>query len=384
MEFEMKQIKIHNFGPIQDVDILFKKYNFLIGGQGVGKSTIAKLLSIVTDYNLYLYLALKEKDTISVWHQFLGNYGILNYEKKDSILEYTEEGKSFFGEKEEAYKLTVKVTAKEVLVEMINDGQTVPMKDIAKVLLYSVADRAEAEEFKIRFGKEDPFGIIDVLRESLYIPAERMMYASFTKLLPALNLVKDSVSDNMLYFAVEYNNAKAKIGHCTLPVLGVDFVHEKDDDYIVTVDGKRLFIREVSSGMQSTIPLLLTLNYATEKKGYHSYVVEEPECNLYPINQLLLTDVILEYIKRKSSMLTITTHSPYIINYLNVLIRRNYKGLDNGLSPTEVSVYYVTEEGKATNLMAIDNNSKECVVNTFDLSEPMNNIYSEYVALNQR
>ena len=112
--------------------------------------------------------------------------------------------------------------------------------------------------------------------------------------------------------------------------------------------------------------------------------MEEPECNLYPINQLLLTDVILEYIKRKSSMLTITTHSPYIINYLNVLIRRNYKGLDNGLSPTEVSVYYVTEEGKATNLMAIDNNSKECVVNTFDLSEPMNNIYSEYVALNQR
>ena len=35
----MKQLKIHNFGPIQEVDILFKKYNFLIGGQGVGKST---------------------------------------------------------------------------------------------------------------------------------------------------------------------------------------------------------------------------------------------------------------------------------------------------------------------------------------------------------
>ena len=379
----MKQLKIHNFGPIQDVDIVFKKYNFLIGGQGVGKSTIAKLLSIVTDYNLYFEFAFKGDDAIHLWHQFLGNYGILNYEKEDSLIEYTEEGVSCVGEKKEAYKLTVCVTAKEVAVEMVNDGQPVPLQEVAKVLLYSIADRAETEEFKNRFGKEDPSVIIDVLRDSLYIPAERMMYASFTKLLPALNLVKETVSDNMLYFAVEYNNAKAKIEHCTMPVLGVDFMHEKDDDYIVTADGKHLLIREASSGMQSTIPLLLTLDYATDKKGYHSYVVEEPECNLYPTNQLRLMDVVLDYIKRKRSTLTITTHSPYIINYLNVLIRRNYKGLDNGLSPEEMSAYYVTEEGGVTDLMAVDNDSSEWLVNTFDLSEPMNDIYSEYIALNR-
>lgn len=110
-------------------------------------------------------------------------------------------------------------------------------------------------------------------------------------------------------------------------------------------------------------------------------MVEEPECNLYPTNQLRLMDVMLDYIKRKRSTLTITTHSPYIINYLNVLIRRSYKGMDNGLSPEEVSAYYVTEEGGATDLMAVYNNSKEWLVNTFDLSEPMNDIYSEYVAL---
>ena len=378
----MRQLKIHNFGPIQDVDIQLKEYNFLIGGQGVGKSTIAKLLSIVTDYNLYFELAFNGDDIIHVWHQFLRNYGILNYEKEDSVIEYIEEGESYVGKKKVAYKLIVRVTAKEVAVEMVNEGQPVPLQDVAKVLLLSIADRAETEEFKNRFGKNDPSVIPDVLRDSLYIPAERIMYASFTKLLPALNLVKETVSDNMLYFAVEYNNAKAKIGHCTMPVLGVDFVHEKDDDYIVTTDGKTLLIREASSGMQSTIPLLLTLDYATDKKGYHSYVVEEPECNLYPTNQLRLMDVLLDYIKRKRSTLTITTHSPYIINYLNVLIRRSYRGMDNGLSPEEVAAYYVTEEGGATDLMAVDNDSQEWLVDTFDLSEPMNGIYSEYVALN--
>lgn len=378
----MRQLKIHNFGPIQDVDIQLKEYNFLIGGQGVGKSTIAKLLSIVTDYNLYFELAFNGDDIIHVWHQFLRNYGILNYEKEDSVIEYIEEGESFVGKKKVVYKLIVRVTAKEVAVEMVNEGQPVPLQEVAKVLLLSIADRAETEEFKNRFGKNDPSVIPDVLRDSLYIPAERIMYASFTKLLPALNLVKETVSDNMLYFAVEYNNAKAKIGHCTVPVLEVDFVHEKDDDYIVTADGKHLLIREASSGMQSTIPLLLTLDYATDKKGYHSYVVEEPECNLYPTNQLRLMDVLLDYIKRKRSTLTITTHSPYIINYLNVLIRRSYRGMDNGLSPEEVSAYYVTEDGGATDLMAVDNDSQEWLVDTFDLSEPMNGIYSEYVALN--
>ena len=90
----MRQLKIHNFGPIQDVDIQLKEYNFLIGGQGVGKSTIAKLLSIVTDYNLYFELAFNGDDIIHVWHQFLRNYGILNYEKEDSVIEYIEEGES--------------------------------------------------------------------------------------------------------------------------------------------------------------------------------------------------------------------------------------------------------------------------------------------------
>lgn len=377
----MKRIKIHNFGPIKDVDIQFKKYNFLIGGQGVGKSTIAKLLSIVADYTLYFQLAFSVKETIDIWYQFLENYGILNYKNEDNVIEYTEEGESCIDGEKETYKLTVCVDAKGVSVKMVNKGQPVEMKDISKILLYSIADRTEAEEFKSRFVKEDASVIMDVLRDSLYIPAERMMYAAFTKLLPALSLVKDSVSDNMLYFAIEYNNAKAKIEHCTVPVIGVDFVHEKDEDYIVTAGNKRLFVREASSGMQSAIPLLLTLDYATDKKEYHSYVVEEPECNLYPSNQLGLMDVILDYIKRKKSTLTITTHSPYIINYLNVLMRRNYRKQADGISPEEVSAYYVTEEGGATDLMAVDNDSKEWVVNTMELSEPMNDIYSEYVSL---
>ena len=222
---------------------------------------------------------------------------------------------------------------------------------------------------------------IQISRDSLYIPAERIMYASFTKLLPALNLVQESISKNLLYFSIDYNNAKSHLDKYTIPMLGVDFVHEKEDDYIVVDKDKKLPLKAASSGMQSVIPLLLTLDYATNLKHYHSYVIEEPECNLFPKNQIQLIDSILQFVKRIDSCLSITTHSPYIINYLNLLIRRHYYHRENGINPEKITAYYINESGEATDLMAIDNQTKEIIVNTIDLSETMGNIYNEYASL---
>ena len=45
---ETVHLKIQQFGPISDIDIVFNKYTVLIGKQGAGKSTIAKLYSMFT------------------------------------------------------------------------------------------------------------------------------------------------------------------------------------------------------------------------------------------------------------------------------------------------------------------------------------------------
>ncbi len=80
--------------------------------------------------------------------------------------------------------------------------------------------------------------------------------------------------------------------------------------------------------------------------------------------------------------LTITTHSPYIINYLNVMIRRNAKNIDKpALMADNMTAYYITEDGKAQNLVSKTNDTGEIVINTFDLSETMSNIYDEYKSL---
>lgn len=52
----MNYLKIKNFGPVEEAYIELKPFLVLIGGQGTGKSTIAKLVSIFQDYLWYINL----------------------------------------------------------------------------------------------------------------------------------------------------------------------------------------------------------------------------------------------------------------------------------------------------------------------------------------
>ncbi len=75
----MDTLTIKNFGPIKNVSLNLKKVNLLIGTQGSGKSTIAKILSIMNDPNLI---------TANTVNKFLVDYNI-NYEiNANTLIEY--------------------------------------------------------------------------------------------------------------------------------------------------------------------------------------------------------------------------------------------------------------------------------------------------------
>ena len=66
---------------------------------------------------------------------------------------------------------------------------------------------------------------------------------------------------------------------------------------------------------------------AREKKINDKYVckylvsiVEEPEQNLFPSSQRLLLNSLLAY-NNGNNMLVMTTHSPYLINYLSLAVK---------------------------------------------------------------
>lgn len=81
-------LKIRNFGPVKDATVELKPFLVFIGGQGTGKSTIAKLLSIFQDKLWYMSI-LSEKNESSL-EAFI-KFGIHNYFNEDTCLEFMNE-----------------------------------------------------------------------------------------------------------------------------------------------------------------------------------------------------------------------------------------------------------------------------------------------------
>ena len=115
----------------------------------------------------------------------------------------------------------------------------------------------------------------------------------------------------------------------------------------------------------------------------HLYI-EEPEVNLFPTAQCALLNFAVEeaFVKKKADRemsLMIATHSPYIANYMNVLLRKSRLG-EIGLKEEDFAVYLL-ENGTALPLIGEDEDTQERVVDTFPLTEAMEGIYDEYVSL---
>ena len=101
-------------------------------------------------------------------------------------------------------------------------------------------------------------------------------------------------------------------------VRGILSEYDGSDDYFTDHNSSQKYhLSYASSGIQSTMPLLLVLDYAVNKREYSSFVIEEPETNLFPDKQVALLRHILKVVNTGGRTLTITTHSPYLLSALN-------------------------------------------------------------------
>ena len=106
-----------------------------------------------------------------------------------------------------------------------------------------------------------------------------------------------------------------------------------------------------------------------------SIFIEEPELSLYPsaqrrlVNKLINDCFSFNKLDNTTVHLAFATHSPYIINHLNLLINAYDK---------DIGVWKV-EEGVLKDLKAIDNR----FIDVMDLSEDINEIYDNYEAINR-
>lgn len=367
----MSKIKIKNFGPIKggyydnDGWIDIQKVMLFIGNQGSGKSTLAKIISCLSWIEKALIRGdFEEKDlTIKTFVKHCTYQNIGNYFKTETLIDY----------RGEAYSI-------------IYQNKSI-----------SVERNQSLKSF--------------VFPKITYVPAERNF----------ISIVKNPASikrlPSTLYtFLEEYEEAKNQNkSPIKLPIGEAKFEYQKlnDVDYIVGSDYK-IKLSEASSGFQSTVPLYIVSRYWATSIGkqteddsiknlsveeenrikreleqilnnpnfsvelkraaiellssrftYKCFIniVEEPEQNLFPSSQWnLLQNLLIFNNKHFDNKLIMTTHSPYLVNFLSIAILagtlkpkvkegkllnklRSVIDLDATINMSDIAIYELIENG---------------------------------------
>lgn len=326
----MSRIRIKHFGPIKEgiLDdegwLEVKKVTLFIGNQGSGKSTVAKLIS--TFSWLEKALIRGDIDAPVVHKDFIGLikfHRLENYLKPDTEIEY--EGSTY---------------------HLILAGSTT--KRIVKA---TKLNQKSIKQPKI-----------------MYVPAERNFLSSITN----INKVSDLIIGSLKNYSIEFRNAQ--LAHrnkpIDLPINNTKIVYDpKEDENYLMFNDKQLKLSDASSGFHSIVPLYWVTKYLIEfvKQGekkllellstdqtirrnnelnelntlnldektlrirekkinekyvskYFVNIVEEPEQNLFPSSQRLLLNSLLTF-NNGNNMLIMTTHSPYLINYVSIAVK---------------------------------------------------------------
>ena len=349
----MSRIKIKNFGPIREgflendgwMDV--NKVTVLIGDQGSGKSTVAKLISTLSWIEKDLFRSegatLRFRKQERIFKKYLEYHRVESYLKNDTEIQY--EG--------EAYRIVYK------------PGNNLDIQGL---------------------------GTNYILPKITYFPAERNFVSSVKKSKSGQKLTLWSQS--LQEFKETFQEAKEDFKEKEtfhLPISHVDLEYNKLND-VLYVKGSdyKIQLSDSASGFQSFVPLYVVANYVSkllekdqemDEQQRESFkkesakilndktyteeqkrillsnlaaqfnikrtlnIIEEPEQNLFPTSQQGMLYKLLEFNNsKKENALIITTHSPYIIGYLTLAIKADELNRKAKTDDVKEKIYAIVPE----------------------------------------
>ncbi len=381
-----ESIKIRNLGPIKDLEIEIKPITFFIGASASGKSTILKAVALFRYLFKMLCIRSYLRDANIIRSPFrirmeslLKNCGFDSMVNPDTYIEYTAV--------REDRKYTLRFQSRKLTYEP------------------KIVDRNDLAFFKVSYISENR-NIIPTWASRIAANKGASLGFYFHETFNDFNDATDAVKE----FDIDLWNVKLSVRKADL---GKKYLIAPTDKAYNPIE-----LRRASSGIQSSIPLSVIANYfATEfsfkdafRRSVLNYLyendnltdfkpnveltdldkyvhmhIEEPEISADPNTQVRLIDSLIKqcFIDRnddRTLTIMVATHSPYIINELNVLIKASYYEKEVAIRSDQIAVYKVVE-GRLENLIVLDNDTRQVVVNALDMSETMDNIYQRYIAL---
>lgn len=384
-----ESIHIQNFGPLRDVRIDdIKPLTVLIGDSASGKSTIMKVVALMR----YIY---KRANIYS----YLKNAGV------------SDRSRSFINLIGEMQPMLTDETKINYTVHMPNGGNYTYLFDRDGRQFDDIGiNKADMVFFKEAFVAETRSMIPTWSLYGARFPGADLGYY-FNETFRDFSEATDRIKEQSL----DYLDMKMEVK--TEPT--------RKHFLISPNDGSRevFELEHTSSGIQASVPLMTIMRYFAHefsftnafrrsvldqlsdedisqfrpevnlkdlKKYVHLYI-EEPELSLDPKTQcLFINDLIREAFYRGDNKrpddgrqlgLMFATHSPYILNHLNVLLKASYyeKARERYpyINPDEIAVYRL-HNGVVHSLMATDNLSGHTVIDTIDLSDTMEDIFNAY------
>ena len=179
---------------------------------------------------------------------------------------------------------------------------------------------------------------------------------------------KPNISDALHnYFAKVNDILSSYENDTTIEVLHLIYQNKEGNGFFKKSPADNLLrMTSAASGYQSAIPIeLIIKHYHDKKKKSKTFIIEEPELNLFPETQMNLVNFLVSEINSTHSSLVLPTHSPYILTSLNNCMLAYEVGNKPGnndkvgkileekywMNPDDVSAYRLKSDGTTENIV---------------------------------
>ncbi|MDI9358918.1 MAG: AAA family ATPase [Phycisphaerales bacterium] len=407
-----ESIVVKDLGPLKNVSIDIKPFTVFIGASGSGKSTLIKVIALFRwlykMYNIRFYLK-SSNITKSPFRfrmeKYLQDTGLKEFITEDTVISYTVAFESNNNKRLYTIRYENNELSKPMLIspsgpslfgdEYYPRGSEIEMFDKEHLCFNKIsfipesrtiiplwADRgATLSGAYLGFYFHEMFGDFDIANK--YIKELNLAYLHVQWEMEESELEKKYWISNynkqdQSNYKIEFKNSASGIQN-TVPIILISEYFAKHFSF------EDSFNRSVLTELLDN-DSLINFKPISNLGNLHKKVfihIEEPELSLYPTAQLALMEDLTHRCFRNNKNkveLIFSTHSPYIINHLNLLIKQHdtTKGqaTEEGIEFEKLAVYNL-EDGAINSLLIKDKR----LVHTNDLSDPINDIYDRYEQL---